>query len=147
VSGEPETIAVAVVHWEGQYLIGRRPPHVRQGGLWEFPGGKILPGETVEQAAIRECQEETGLAVQALGCLRVVEHRYNDSPSGSPGTEPYTVRIAFIACQPVGGRAAPKSRFRWVAAEQLARCEFPAANAEVIAELVRHPGRLTSSDG
>jgi 8-oxo-dGTP pyrophosphatase MutT (NUDIX family) len=114
--------------------------------LWEFPGGKILPGETVEQAARRECREETDLDVRALGCLRVVEHRYNDSPSASTGTEPYAVRISFIACQPVGGWAAPKSPFRWVDADQLVRCEFPAANAEVIDLLVRQPGGLTPSD-
>ena len=128
---------MAVVYCDGQYLIGRRPSHVRQGGLWEFPGGKILPGETVEQAAMRECREETDLTVQALDCLRVVEQLYDGGADGSDQHPPYAVKISFIACRPVSLSAEPKSPFRWVAANELADYPFPAANTEIIRQLAQ----------
>lgn len=55
----PQSIAIAVVQRGEQFLIGQRPLGVALAGLWEFPGGKVLPGESPEAAAVRECQEET----------------------------------------------------------------------------------------
>ena len=60
----PTDIAIAVVEQHGQFLIGQRPADVALGGLWEFPGGKVEPGELPVNAAIRECLEETGLVVR-----------------------------------------------------------------------------------
>ena len=48
---------------DGKYLLGKRPLGKSQGGLWEFVGGKIEPGETPEQALVRECMEELGVEV------------------------------------------------------------------------------------
>ena len=59
----PTPIAVAVVEHRGKYLIGRRPEGAALAGLWEFPGGKVEPGESPADAARRECLEETGLDV------------------------------------------------------------------------------------
>jgi len=57
------TVAAALI-WDGQkFMICQRPPEKKRGLLWEFVGGKLEPGETAEQALIRECQEELGVIV------------------------------------------------------------------------------------
>ena len=60
-------IAAAVIKRDGRFLLGRRPPGKRHGGLWEFPGGKLLEGESVAQAIARELFEELGLEVDHIG--------------------------------------------------------------------------------
>lgn len=73
-------VAVAVVIRDGRVLIARRPDHVHQGGLLEFPGGKVEPGETVQQALVREIGEETGLTVPegSLEPVIGIRHDYGD---------------------------------------------------------------------
>jgi mutator protein MutT len=116
-------VAIAVVEQNGCFLIGQRPEGVPLAGLWEFPGGKILPGETAEAAAVRECLEETGLAVENVLHLSSVNHAYEHG----------TLRLEFIACRPVNGpHTKPTSPFRWVPRGELLKYEFPAANAAVL---------------
>jgi mutator protein MutT len=119
-------IAIAVVQWEGKFLIGLRPAGVALAGLWEFPGGKIHSGETPATAATRECLEETGLNVEVEREYARVEHRYAHGD----------VELFFFACRPLDARQAPAERFRWVRGRELAHYEFPSANAAVIAGLV-----------
>src|SRR6185295_609880 len=72
-------VAVGVVSdGGGRILVARRPDHVHQGGLWEFPGGKVEAGETVQQALRREVLEE--LAIEVVQCreLIAVQHDYSD---------------------------------------------------------------------
>lgn len=66
-ASDPIPVVAAVVTREGRFLVGRRPDHKRHGGLWEFPGGKLDAGETWEQAAARELDEELGLRLTRLG--------------------------------------------------------------------------------
>jgi len=61
------TVLAAVVRRGAQYLVCRRPNHKRHGGLWEFPGGKVEPGETTHHAIHRELSEELDVAVQNVG--------------------------------------------------------------------------------
>src|SRR6185436_14125205 len=96
----PTRIAIAVVEHEGRFLIGQRPEGVPLAGLWEFPGGKILPGETAEAAAVRECLEETQIRIEAVFHLSSVGHEYNYG----------TVALEFIACRPVEGQCATPSQ-------------------------------------
>jgi len=62
-----KSVLAAVVQREDRFLICQRPAHKRHGGLWEFPGGKLEPGETHEHAARRELAEELDVAVRTVG--------------------------------------------------------------------------------
>lgn len=120
----PTPIAIAVVEHDGQFLVGQRPAGVSLAGLWEFPGGKIEPGETPETAAVRECLEETGLEVQPL-------YRY---PERIQTYDHDRVRLHFIACRMHGEAHAklPREPFRWVPRSELSALEFPAGNAALV---------------
>jgi 8-oxo-dGTP diphosphatase len=127
----PTPIAIAVVEHAGRFLIGQRPEGVPLAGLWEFPGGKIEPGETPEAAAVRECLEETGLTVEPL--FRYPEHvqQYDHD----------RVQLFFIACRLVAGiTAEPCSPFRWIVREELSRYEFPQGNRGLINLLLATSG-------
>ncbi len=121
----PVRIAVAVVERDGQFLIGRREAGTVLSGLWEFPGGKIEPGEAPAAAAARECREETGLAVNVIDEYEPVEHQYDHA----------RVELHFFRCTPSDPQQTPNSRFRWVPAAALVEYEFPAANSALIAQL------------
>ena len=62
----------------GRYLVQQRLPGVTRALLWEFPGGKVEPGETDEQALVRECREELGVGLVVGARLWACEHRYRD---------------------------------------------------------------------
>lgn len=131
MTSQPIPIAVAVVEHAGCFLIGRRAEGVPLAGLWEFPGGKIQPGESPEQAAARECLEETGLVVRVGEPYPEVVHQYDHD----------RVRLYFFHCAPHDPSAGPRGPFRWVPPEELVRYEFPAANAALVAYLTRTLGR------
>lgn len=123
----PLQIAVAVVERAGYFLIGQRPTNAVQGGLWEFPGGKLLEGESPELAAVRECREETGLEVEVVGQYPGVVWEY---PHG-------LVSLHFFACRPTNSDRPPREPFRWVAARELEHFAFPEANALLLERLQR----------
>jgi 8-oxo-dGTP diphosphatase len=76
---QPFHIAVAVVaNARSEVLIARRPPDAHQGGLWEFPGGKVGSGEDVVQALKRELKEEVGIDIELTRLLIKTRHRYPD---------------------------------------------------------------------
>jgi mutator protein MutT len=120
-------IAIAVVRdAAGRLLIGQRPAGAALAGLWEFPGGKLLAGETPEAAAVRECLEETGLAVRVVDRYATILHDY---PHGR-------LRLHFFLCAPLGAECRLPARFRWVAAAELGQYTFPDANAPVTERLL-----------
>ena len=69
-SGAKIDVIAAVMRREGKFLVCRRPPEKRHGGLWEFPGGKLEPGESFLSAAQRELREELNLIVTEIGDIR-----------------------------------------------------------------------------
>ena len=119
-------IAIALVEREGRYLIGLRPPGVPLAGLWEFPGGKVQPGEAPRAAARRECREEAGIDIHVTAEQATVVHRYEHA----------VVRLHFFAATPRGLIRAVAPRFRWVAAADLDGYTMPEANRAILAQLL-----------
>ena len=121
-------IAIAVVQRAvadggAEFLVGRRAADQSLAGCDEFPGGAIEAGELPNEAAMRECLEETGLVVQVLESLATVEHEYDFG----------RLRLFFFRCQladdSMGVVAEP---YRWVPRRRLDECDFPPANAAVV---------------
>ncbi|WP_286221933.1 Nudix family hydrolase [Marinobacter apostichopi] len=138
-------VAVAVIIRDGRVLIARRPDHTHQGGLLEFPGGKVEPGETVQQALVREIAEETGLVVPevSLEPLIGIRHDYGDKRVFLD-----VWRTTAAAGEAVGCEGQP---IAWVAPEELQDDQFPAANRPIIRALRLPPalaitGTITSVD-
>lgn len=70
---------VAAIIWDkDRFMACQRPAHKTRGLLWEFPGGKVEPGETKEQALVRECREELNVTVSVGDVFMEVDHRYPD---------------------------------------------------------------------
>ena len=132
-----ERIAIAVLYASGEVLIGPRPDGDALAGLWEFPGGKINPGETPAAAAARECKEETGLEVVVLGTCAEVLHRYHIGKNpGEQASGPHLeLHLSFFACRPMERSGPVTSPFRWVGLKQLSSLDFPAANHSLIERL------------
>ncbi len=124
---EPVTeVAAAVIEADGRYLITRRVKgHLE--GLWEFPGGKVRPGETLPECLQREVKEELGVEVSVGEKLETVTWRYPDR----------TVVLHFFRCRHVGGEVAPQEgqAFAWVSPEELGDYPFPPADASLVARL------------
>jgi len=96
-------------------------------GVWEFPGGKCEPGETPEQATVRECLEETGLAILPGRLRRRLVYRYPHA----------WVELFYFDCTTVDPRSEPPTEtgFRWVEASELPSLTFPDANEPILEEL------------
>ncbi len=121
-------IAIAVVEHEDRFLIGPRPAGVHLAGMWEFPGGKIEPNESPAAAAVRECREETGLAVEVIQPYLIEREDY--------GT--VAVELHFFACRLTAAEeTAPQEPFCWVKRQDLAHYEFPSGNRRLLALLAR----------
>lgn len=121
----PIEIAVAVVRQGDTVLIGRRSEGKFLAGYWEFPGGKMNPGESPEDAAVRECLEETGIAIRVSGKLAIVEHGYDHG----------TLRLHFLDAVPTNPGPLPHVPFRWILVGDLDAYAFPPANATVLKAL------------
>jgi mutator protein MutT len=118
-------VAVAVVIRGREVLVGRRSSRAVDGpGLDEFPGGKVEPGETPAEAAVRECLEESGLRVQPGPLL--------DRAHGWSSNGP--IEVCFFACRAEADDT-PQPPFGWVPLESLARLRFPETNRRVLGML------------
>ncbi|REK18867.1 MAG: (deoxy)nucleoside triphosphate pyrophosphohydrolase [Planctomycetota bacterium] len=120
-------VAIAIVWHQGRLLIGQRPQDATLPGLWEFPGGKVEPGETPTAAAERECLEETGVLARVVGRYPVIEHDYDHA----------AVRLHFLACEWVGEKSPLPQRCRWIHPSELGSYAFPAANDALLEMLLR----------
>jgi 8-oxo-dGTP diphosphatase len=139
--GDPDTLHVAVaaiVDDAQRVLLARRPDHVHQGGLWEFPGGKCEPGESVEAALEREIHEELGIRIGARRPLIRVPHRYADRRVLLD-----VWRVDAFEGQPHGREGQP---VEWVPVDELGDRAFPAANRPIIRALQLPPAYLITPE-
>jgi mutator protein MutT len=114
----------AIWNQAGQILIDRRKVGGTMGGLWEFPGGKIEPGETVEACIAREIQEELAIEITVGAQLISIEHTY---PT-------FHLTLTVHHCQHISGVPQPieSEEIRWVNVTDLDNYQFPAANIAII---------------
>lgn len=133
-------VAAAVIRGtDGRVLIARRADSQHQGGLWEFPGGKVEEGEAVQAALARELQEELGIVLSAACPLIKVKHDYPDKQVLLDVWE-----VSAFTGEPHGAEGQPLA---WVAPRELAQYDFPAANRPIVAA-ARLPGEyLITPDG
>ena len=125
----PEIDVVAAVIWRGRrFLAVRRPEGKPQAGYWEFPGGKVEPGESREEALARELNEELGLTPTTWAMWREKRHSYGS----------FRVRLHFYHVYQYAGRVTAREghELAWLEAEEAGGYEFLEADTE-IAEALR----------
>ena len=122
-------VAVALLDKDGRILLSKRPEGKKLAGLWEFPGGKVDPGETPERALIRELQEELGIDTRAscLAPIGFASHAYED----------FHLLMPLYVCRVWQGT--PQGRegqeLAWVRPQRLGDYPMPPADIPLIAQL------------
>jgi mutator protein MutT len=121
-------VAVAIVFSDFKVLITRRKAAAVLGGCWEFPGGKVEPGESLENCVRRELMEELALMVNPVVACTPITHQYTDR----------TVTLHPFLCtyEPATPQLIGCDEFRWVTPAQLKDFEFPPANRSLIEDLL-----------
>jgi mutator protein MutT len=124
-------VAAALVFRARKLLISQRRAGDHLGGLWEFPGGKCRPGETLPACLRRELEEELGIEIQVGDWIDTLEWEYPEK----------TVRLHFYRCGLL--RREPQAvecqAFAWIRADELAGYSFPPADAQIVTRLQQEP--------
>jgi 8-oxo-dGTP diphosphatase len=123
-------VAVALIDTDGRVLLAQRPEGKAMAGLWEFPGGKVLPGEPPEAALIRELKEELGIDVAeaCLAPLTFASHRY----------ESFHLLMPLYVCRRWNGVVAAQEgqALAWVRPQKLDQYAMPPADKPLVAMLL-----------
>ena len=119
-------VACALIDPENRILLAQRPEGKSMAGLWEFPGGKIEPGETPEQSLVRELQEELGITTQTacLAPLTFASHAY----------QKFHLLMPLFICRKFEGIPVPREgqNLKWVRAKDLRNYPMPAADEPLV---------------
>lgn len=122
------TEVVAALIWDrNRFMICQRPAHKARGSLWEFVGGKVEPGESKEEALIRECREELGVTVEVGDVFMEVTHQYPD----------ITVHLTLFSASIREGvpQKLEHQDIRWITAEEIGKFSFCPADTEILEKL------------
>lgn len=127
------TEVVAALIWDGdRFMICQRPAHKARGLLWEFVGGKVEPGETGEQALIRECREELDVTLSVKDVFMEVTHEYPD------------ITVHLVLYNAVIAQGQPKmlehNDIRWITVSQIPQYDFCPADKEILQRLTSEKG-------
>ena len=128
MSGITEVVAALI--WEGsRFMICQRPEHKARGLLWEFVGGKVEPGETKEQALIRECREELAVTVAVGKVFLDVVHQYPD----------LTVHLTLFHASIREGvpQKLEHRDIRWITVDEIGQYDFCPADEAILEQLRR----------
>jgi 8-oxo-dGTP diphosphatase len=124
------TEVVAALIWQGdKFMICQRPAHKARGLLWEFVGGKVEPGETKEQALIRECREELAVTISVGDVFMDVTHEYPD----------LTVHLTLFNATIAEGepRKLEHNDIQWITPSEIQNYEFCPADEEILKEITK----------
>lgn len=122
------TEVVAALIWDGdRFMICQRPAHKARGLLWEFVGGKVEPGESLEAALIRECREELAVTVRPGGVYMQVVHQYPD----------LLVRLTVLNATIESGEVQrlEHNDIRWITPQEIPNYPFCPADEDILAKL------------
>ena len=122
------TEVVAALIWDGnRFMACQRPAHKTRGLLWEFVGGKVEPGETREEALIRECREELAVTLSVGDVFMEVTHEYPDM----------TVHLTLFHATIAEGipQKLEHNDIRWITAAQIPDYDFCPADVEILKEI------------
>jgi len=127
VGREPITVVAAVMHWDGRVLVARRGPGQRHAGKWEFPGGKVEPGETPQQALARELFEEFHIEAEIAEQLAETIHNY---PT-------FSIRLIAFAVYRWTGKFNPTvhSELAWAEPKRISDFDLAGADHFIAAQL------------
>lgn len=127
-AGQEITEVVAALIWEGdRFLICQRPAHKARGLLWEFVGGKVEPGETKEQALVRECQEELAITLSVGEVFMDVDHIYPDLH--------VHLTLFHAAIRAGTPQMLEHNDIRWITAEEIPQYAFCPADEVILQRL------------
>ncbi len=127
------TEVVAALIWQGdKFMICQRPVHKARGLLWEFVGGKVEPGETKEQALIRECREEIAVTLSVCEVFMDVIHEYPD----------LTVHLTLFNAAIAEGepQKLEHNDIKWITPNEIPNFEFCPADEEILAKIIERYG-------
>ncbi len=127
-------VAGALEDAEGRFLLQRRPPEKQHGGLWEFPGGKVEPGETGRNALVRELNEELTIRV-ATGALTPLAFAESEPAEERPGIVILLYKVAAWEGNPV---AEPGAQLGWFQLAEACRLPLPPLDIALCESLRAH---------
>ena len=129
MSNRTITEVVAALIWDGdKFMICQRPAHKARALLWEFVGGKVEPGETKEQALIRECQEELAITLSVGEVFMDVVHEYPD----------ITIRLTLFNATIAEGtpQRLEHNDIKWITSQEIPNYDFCPADEDILKAII-----------